>query len=297
VPGIDSVERLGRFNFQITTADYFKVMRTRILRGRGFDSRDREGTPLVAVVSRSMADALWPGKAALGECMQISWSQSTRAQEAPCTTVVGIAEDAVHQGITDEQRFMYYVNVDQVEAGWASMILARMAGDNLESDMERVRVAMQAAMPGDGFVVLRPLQQILDSQRRSWRLGAMLFTVFGALALVVAAVGLYGVIAYNVAQRMHELGVRIALGARATNILRLVIGQGLAFAATGVAIGLALATIASPAIKPLLYKLSPRDPLTYAAVGALMVLVGLVASAVPAFRALRADPNRALRTE
>ena len=297
VPGIDSVERLGRFNMQIGTSDYFEVMRTRILRGRGFDASDREGTAPVAVVSNAMARALWPGKDALGQCLQVGWGPGVRVQDAPCTTVVGIAEDAAQQGITDEQRFMYYLVVDQIDPSSISTILVRMRPGNLETDMERVRNGMQSAMPGDGFVIVRPLQEAVDDQRRSWQLGATLFVSFGLLALVVAAVGLYGVMAYNVAQRLHELGVRIALGARATNILRLVMGQGLMFAGTGVVIGLALATVASPWLAPLLYKQAPRDPLAYGVVGGVMALVGIVATAVPAVRAMRADPNRALRVE
>lgn len=297
VAGIDSVERLGRFNIQITTRDYFTVMRTRLIRGRGFNDADREGTPPVAVVSSAMARALWPGKDPIGQCMQVSWNPQERLEMPPCTTVVGVAEDVAQQSITDEQRFMYYMNVDQIEPGWTTTILVRMAGGDIDADVERVRRAMQAAMPGDGFVVVRPLQEIVDDQRRSWELGATLFVAFGGLALIVAAVGLYGVIGYNVAQRLHELGVRIALGARTTHIVRLVVTQGLAFAAGGVAIGLVLAAVASHWVEPLLYKLPARDPLTYATVGILMVVVALVASAVPALRAVRADPNRALRAD
>ena len=128
-------------------------------------------------------------------------------------------------------------------------------------------------------------------------MGATLFAVFGGLALVVAAVGLYGVIAYSVAQRMHELGVRMALGARSGHIVRLVVAQGLGYAAAGSAIGLVIAGLTSRWIEPLLYQESPRDPVTYGLVVALMIAVGIVAGAVPAARALRADPNRALRVE
>jgi ABC-type antimicrobial peptide transport system permease subunit len=172
-----------------------------------------------------------------------------------------------------------------------------MTGDHVDADVDRVRRAMQAAMPGSGFVVVRRLQEMVDNQRRGWVLGATLFLCFGGLALVVAAVGLYGVIGYNVAQRMHELGVRIALGARSGDIVSLVVRQGLIFAAAGVGIGLTLAIGASRWLEPLLYKVSARDPLTYAGVGALMALVAVAASALPAFRAVSADPNRALRSE
>ncbi|MGH7694386.1 MAG: ADOP family duplicated permease [Gemmatimonadaceae bacterium] len=297
VPGIDSVQRLGRFNFQVTTPDYFRVMRTRILRGRGFTDADGAGAPRVVVVSEAMSRVLWPGKDPLGQCLQVGFDPRTRPESAPCSTVIGVAEDAAYQDITDEQRFVYYLAVDQVDPSWFSTILVRMREGEIEEGIERVRRTMQAAMPGIGFVVVRPLQEVVDDRRRGWRLGATLFVAFGGLALVVAAVGLYGVIGYNVAQRMHELGVRIALGARSSSILRLVLSQGLAFGAAGVAIGLALALAASRWIEPLLYKQSPRDPATYAVVGAVMVTVALAASAVPAFRAVRADPNRALRSE
>jgi len=297
VPGIDSVERLGRFNFQITTRDYFAVMRTRIVRGRGFDDRDRERTPPVAVVSDAMARALWPGQDPIGKCIGVSWNSLADLKNPPCTTVVGVAENSAQQSIRDEQRFMYYLNVDQIEPGWVSTILVRMRGRDIDGDIERVRRAMQRAMPGNGFVIVRPLQEIVDDQRRSWRLGATLFVAFGGLALVVAAIGLYGVIGYNVTQRMHEIGVRIALGAQSANIFRLIVVQGLSFAAAGAAIGVVAALVASRWIEPLLYKQSARDPLTYATVAAVMIMVALVASAVPALRAARADPNRALRVE
>ncbi|MGH7677976.1 MAG: ADOP family duplicated permease [Gemmatimonadaceae bacterium] len=297
VPGIDSVERLGRFNMQISTPDYFKVMRTRILRGRAFDASDGERAPGVVVVSASMARALWPDKEAIGECIQLVWDPLAKLTMPACTRVIGVAEDVASQGIMDEKRFMYYLPVDQVNPGWIARIYVRMAGPYANADIERVRQAMQAAMPGDGFVIVRPLQEVVDDQQRSWRLGATLFLAFGALALLVAAVGLYGVIAYDVAQRTHELGVRAALGAKAGDIVSLVMRQGLGFAGVGALAGLAIAAIAAPRLQPLLYKESARDPLTYVAVAAVMILVAAAASSVPAFRASRADPCTALRSD
>jgi ABC-type antimicrobial peptide transport system permease subunit len=156
---------------------------------------------------------------------------------------------------------------------------------------------MQAAMPGNGFVVLRSLQEVVDDQSRSWRLGATLFAAFGGLAVVVAAIGLYGVINYTVAQRMHELGMRIALGARSSDILRLVLRQGVGFATAGVLVGLVLALVAGRWIEPLLYKQSSRDPAVLAGVCLIMIVAGIAASVIPAWRAVRADPNRVLRAE
>jgi putative ABC transport system permease protein len=297
VAGIDSVERLGRFNFQVATPGYFDAMRTRILRGRGFDNRDAPGTPPSVVVSQSMARALWPAKDPIGQCIHVGWNAVAHMKEWPCTMVIGVAEDAVYQSITDDQRLTYYMAADQLDPSWGRSLLIRMNGGDLGSDIERVRRALQAAMPGEGYVVVRPLQERVDDQRRSWRLGATLFTAFGALALIVAAIGLYGVIAYNVAQRAHELGVRVALGAQWADIARLVVSEGLTLAAGGVVIGLGIAWLVSQWMAPLLYKESPRDPATYATIGATMLVVALLASAHPALRAAGADPNRALRAE
>ena len=296
VPGIDSVEQLGRFSVQVTSPEYFGVMQTRIIRGRAYDRRDGPGAAPVAVVSDAMARALWPGRDPIGQCLEISWSAAARPV-APCTVVIGVAEDAAFGSITDEQRFMYYLNVDQMGAGWASRIIVRLVARPTAAELERVRTSLQAAMPGNGFVVVRPLQEAVDDQRRSWRLGATLFVALGGLALVVAAIGLYGVITYTIAQRTHELGMRIALGARSSHIVRLVVKEGMEFAAAGAAFGLLIAFIASRWIEPLLYKQSSRDPMVYLGVAAMMILVGLGSSAMPAWRAIRADPNRALRAD
>jgi len=132
---------------------------------------------------------------------------------------------------------------------------------------------------------------------RSWRLGAALFVAFGGLALVVALVGLYGVVSYQVTQRMHELGVRIALGARSRDVVRLVVWQGTRVAISAVAIGLLLALVAARWVQPLLFRQSATDPVTYSIVAAAMLLAATTASAIPAMRAGRADPSTALRAE
>jgi len=144
---------------------------------------------------------------------------------------------------------------------------------------------------------VRPMRDIVHNAQRSWRLGATMFVAFAVLALVVAAVGLYGVIGYNVAQRMHELGVRVALGAQQRDILWLVVGQSLRFALVGTALGLLVALFQSRWIQPLLFHQSATDPWVLAAVAATMLAVALVAGAAPAWRAARADPNAALRAE
>jgi ABC-type antimicrobial peptide transport system permease subunit len=218
------------------------------------------------------------------------------ADTMPCSTVVGIAEDMVQEDLTATDRYNYYLPIEQHRPAGGHSLLIKVRGDPARQ-VEGVRKVLQRVMPGQSYVTVQPLREVIDGTRRSWRLGATMFVAFGSLALVVAAVGLYGVIGYNVTQRMHELGVRVALGAQSRDILRLIAGQGVRFALAGVAVGSALALVGSRWLQPLLFEQSATDPVVYAAVGAVLLLVALAASALPAARAARADPNAALRAE
>jgi predicted permease len=290
VSGIDSVQRLGRFNFQATTPDFFSVLGTRIIRGRGFTSQERGEAARVAVVSQSMARLLWPNKDPIGRCFHMN------AVTTPCTTVIGIAEDAVQYSITDNDRLLYYVpDLGPLPVRPGRRLLLRMSGDNAAAQMERVRRALQRVMPAPGYVTVASLEDLVDRQRRSWRIGASLFVAFGALALIVAAVGLYGVIAYDVAQRRRELGVRIALGARVWDIVPLVVEQAMSVAGAGVTVGVVMALALGRWVQPLLFRESARDPWVLSAVGLTIGVVALLASAAPAVRASRANPSVALR--
>ena len=290
VPGVGSTDSIERFSYQATTPDYFKTMGTRIVRGRGLTAEDRNGTPDVAVVSESMARVLWPRDEAIGKCFRM------RTETAPCVTVVGVAEDMFQRNLTDTERGHYYLSIDQYTRTFGNGMALKVRGDPAR-EAEGIRHGLQRVMPGSWYVTVRPLREIVDDQQRSWRLGATLFFYLGALALVVAAVGLYGAVSYNVSQRMHELSVRVALGARRADILTLVAGQGTRFAAGGAVIGLAISLAASRWIQPLLFRQSATDPVVYAAVAALMLVVALAACAVPALTAANADPNAALRSE
>jgi predicted permease len=290
VAGIDTVARLGRFTYQAASPDYFATMGTRIVRGRAYTDADRAGAARVMVVSESMGRILWPRSDALGQCVKV------HADTMPCTTVIGIAEDMIQNDLQTSTRFHYYMPIEQFDPAGGNGLFLRMRGDP-RRHTESVRKALHTVMPGGTSVTVMPLIDVVDAARRSWQLGATMFVAFGVLALIVAAIGLYGVIGYNVIQRMHELGVRVALGAQATDILRLVVGQGIAFAIAGVALGGAIAFAASRWMQPLLFQQSAKDPVVYAFVGAIMLVVAMIASAAPAARAAQADPNAALRAE
>jgi hypothetical protein len=289
VEGIDSVSRLGRFELQAVSADYFRTMGTRLLQGRGIEGQDRGGAPPVMVVSQSMARALWPGREALGQCVRLV------ADTAPCTTVVGVAEDIKVDRLIDDPGREYYLSIEQFTAFRGGLFVRTRSEAGAEAD--NVRRALQPLLPGSAYVTATPLAGMIAPRRRSWALGATMFTVFGALALLVASVGLYSVVSYGVAQRSQELAVRAALGAQVRDIVLMVVGEGLRTVLLATVIGLGLAWLAARWVGPLLFQTSPRDPVVFGGVAAVLVGIALVASAIPAVRAARVDPVTALRAD
>jgi predicted permease len=289
VPGVDSIRRLGRFTIQMASAEYFRTMGTRILKGRSITDDDRADGQLVTVVSQGMAEAVWPGKDAIGQCIMID------SRSAPCRTVVGIAENIHQNSMTEDQKLQFYLSIEQMRPEEA-ILFVRTRG-NASDHAETVRRQLQKLMPGAAYVSAMPMREIIDPRQRSWQLGATMFLVFGLLALVLAAVGLYSVIAYTVAQRTQEIGVRIALGASVGDVVRLVLGEGIRFAVVGIVLGGAIALGASRWVGPLLFSVSPKDPVVYGLVAGVLLASAMLASAIPALRASRVDPNVALRSE
>src|SRR5262245_14319489 len=214
----------------------------------------------------------------------------------PCTTVVGVAEDIVQREnqLGDALRLHYYLPIAQVNPQGGAFVVVRTRVP-APTMIEPVRQALQSVMSGSSYVTVQPLMEGVANARRSWRLGATLFVAFGALALTVAAVGLYGVVSYGVTQRMHELGVRVALGARRADVVRLVVTDAVASAGAGVIVGTAAALVVGRWVQPLLFGESARDPMVFISVASLVGLVSLAASARPALRATRVDPNTVLR--
>jgi predicted permease len=289
VEGVDPASKLGEVtSLQAGTPELFQTMGTRVLRGRGISRDDRAHAPLTMVVNESMAKRLWPNEDPIGKCVRLD------AETAPCRTVVGLAEDIRTNSIS-EPRMFYYLSSAQFNPTTGGMFV-RTQGSATEKS-EAVRRALQPLMPGISYASVTPMSTIMAPRTRSWRLGATMFAVFGGLALGLAAIGLYSVIAYNVTQRTHEMGVRVALGAEGRDVVRLIMREGLMVVVPGVALGMAVALLSGRWLKPLLFDVSPADPAILVSVMVTLIAVAIAASWVPALRAARVNPTEALRAD
>ena len=291
VPGYDSLPPMpgGGPYFAIVSADYLATLGTPILQGRAITAADVRGTERVAVINEPMARTLWPKGDAVGACVYATERDTT------CVRVVGVVPHAPRLELRDEPAFQLYYAAGQ-RSGGVGALFVRTTGEP-SALVPTVRRLLQEIDPTLTFADVRRFEDRLAPQLRPWRLGAMVFALFGLLALVVAGVGLYSVMAYATASRARELGVRLALGAQPRDVRRLVLRQGMLLGAGGVAAGVLLALAAGRWVAPLLFDTSPREPLVFAAVlGALLAVTG-AASLGPAWRASRTPPSAALRSE
>ena len=291
VPGRERLPQVrggGPF-LSAVTADYFRTVGTRILRGRAFTPADRAGTTQVAIVNETMAAAIWPGEDAIGKCFHI-------AQSPVCTEIVGVAANTRQFRLKEDESMAFYMPLGQEQTISGPQLLVRPRGD-ADAVLSAVRQELVALDPSIVFVYAEMLQDKVDPQIRPWKLGAMMFSLMGILALVVAAVGLYSVMAYFVTHRTHEIGVRLALGARPADVAGLVMRGGLALVFGGVAVGFGLAILAARFVEPLLFDTSPREPVVFGGVAIVLIGTAIAATIVPAARARRINPVDALRSE
>jgi hypothetical protein len=269
--------------------DYFDALGMRLRAGREFTPADAEHAPRVVVVNETLAHTLWPGSDAVGQCMLLG-SDST------CSTVVGILGDNHTFELREKPQMQVFMPIGQgSRAGFgAGLLVARTTGDPAQA-VAMVRRALLELEPGLLEVNVRPMPHELEPYLRPWRLSATVFEILGPLALAVAGVGLYGLIAFGISRRSAELAVRCALGASPNRLTLFVLREGLALTLSGLALGIAIALSGGHLLAPLLYDVEPSDPTVYVAVAASLLVVAFIASARPAWSVARTDPAQALR--
>jgi len=288
VPGRDSIPQLkaGGPYYQRVTAGYFAAMGTPV-HGRAFTPADR-GSP-VAIVNETMARLLWPGESAIGKCFLVG-------SDKRCAGIIGVVPDARRFNAVEDASMHFYVPFTDDSSEFITALVVRARG-RPQDLVAPVRAALQQTAANLPYAAVTPLADLVAPSIRPWRLGTTMFGVFAGLALVLAAVGLYGVLSYTVAQRSHEIGIRMAMGARRGNVLGLMVGQGVKIAALGAGIGAVAALAGGRVLSSLLYGVSPRDPLVLLGAAVIPLVVAAIASYVPARRAAKVDPVVALRYE
>jgi putative ABC transport system permease protein len=282
-------------NHRQVSADFLKTMGIPIQKGRGFTDADNEGSQPVALINETMARQYWPGEEAIGKRFKLG---DPGDNEVPWVTIVGVAGDVRQMGVAEPVKpEMYFPYQQAGEPFYAPRDLAvRTAGDPL-SLVAAVRNEIHQVDPEQPISNVRTMAEVLSEETASRSLGMTLLTIFAALALLLATLGIYGVLAYFVVQHTQELGVRLALGAQQRDILSLVLKKGMMLTMLGVVLGLAGALALTRVLASLMFEVSTNDPVTYAGIALLLSFVALVACYLPARRATRVDPLVALTSE
>jgi putative ABC transport system permease protein len=270
---------------------YFDAIGTRVVRGRAFTSADTEDSAAVAMVNESLARRIWPGGDAIGKRVKWGWPESPGAWRE----VVGIAADVKYEGVAEPTPLQVYIPITQ-ETPRDIAVVVNTTGppSTAQGEAERVIHAFDPDVP---VYSVRTTDEMLAASMARERMAMMILTVFAAVALTLASIGLYGVVAHGVTERTHEIGVRMALGAEASHVVGLVLWQGLSMAVIGAAIGVGVALAMARWIQALLFGVTATDPATFGAVVAALLAVAAVACYIPAWRATRVDPSSALRAE
>ena len=276
-------------NYTMISPGYFSAVGTPVLRGRDFLESDQADSQPVTIINQAMARKLWPDQNPVGKAVGLPIKTFDM-------TIVGVVSDVKHVSVREETGPEIYVPYTQKP--WPSLLSMQVAlrtTSDLAVSTGFARDAVRSVDPDLPLANVRMLEEIVSESMTQPRFSMLLVTIFGALAVALAAVGMYGVIAYSVTQRTQEIGIRMALGASRSDILKMIIGQSARFAAAGVLIGIAAALAVTPMIRSFLFGVPPSDPLTFAGVSLLLIGVALLASYIPARRAMRLNPTIALK--
>lgn len=291
-----------RTGVTIVSPDYFRTMGIPLIGGRDFSAHDGSGAPVVSVIDETLAKRYFAGRSAIGQRIEVGWTQDTASAAGGDTTqvtmggeVIGVVGDVRRFNLSTAADAEVYIPIDQPTLNTFSVVVRTNGPPNaVESQIQGAMRAVDPDLPIDHLRQLRELVSLSVSRPRFYM---SLIASFAAIALVLAAVGIYGVISYTVSQRSRELGIRIALGASGANVMAHVLRPGVALAAGGVAIGIVASLAVTRLIASLLFGVTPADPLTFAGMAAVLLGVAVLACVIPARRASRADPLVAMRSE
>ncbi len=275
--------------FRLVSANYFATMGIPLLSGEGLPEVADSLSRGRILVNRTMAEKYWPGQDPIGRRVRFG-------SDGPWATVVGIVGDVRQIGITDPPKEELYISYQTASSQEMSMVV-RTGDDDPERLGSAVTAAIRGVDPEQPVFGVMSMERVIETASAERRISMVLLLLFAAMALLLSAIGIYGVMAYTTTQRRHEIGIRLALGAAAPDVLRLVVGQGMRLVLIGVAAGLLGAWLLSRALESQLYGITAQDPLTYASVALLLGTVALLATWVPARRATRVDPMISLRVE
>jgi putative ABC transport system permease protein len=274
------------------TPGYFETMEIPFLLGRDFDERDTLESQQVVIINNTFARTFWPGEDPLGK----RFTFGNPGPDAQWLTIVGVVGDMRRTGYDADVRCESFLPHSQRQfIGFMSLVVRTKAEP--ASLISAVRNEVWALDPGQPISHIMTMDQMLDGKIAQRRLNMILFGIFAGVAMLLAALGVYGVMSHSVAQREHEMGIRMALGARAVDVVKLVLRQGLTLTAAGIAIGTGGALLVTRVMAKLVYEVSTTDPWTFAAIPLILAGVALVACYIPARRATRVDPMIALRYE
>ncbi len=274
-------------------------MHTPLLRGRDFTEHDKKESAGVVVIDEALARRFFADSDPIGTHLRVTLGDVTSDRDYE---IIGIVQSVKHNTLTEEALPTLYGPMPQIPkpvAGFLANNFSLVVRTSMDAQAvaESVRRELRTIDSDVAISTVKPLEQIVAASVASRRFNLVLLAAFAGTALLLAGVGIYGVIAFLVATRTREIGVRMALGARRADVMRLVLGHGLKLVLAGIAVGWIGALIATRGLTSLLFATAPTDPLTYAGVGALLTLVALLASYIPARRATKVDPIQALRIE
>jgi predicted permease len=284
----------GEAEYRVASAGYFAAMGIPLLRGRFFDRSDTVNSPHVALITQSLAARYWPNENPIGKRIQFGNMDTDKR----LLHVVGVVGDTRNAGLENEAGPTVYAFSLQRPQWWqvSRLSIVARATNQPQALIPAMRAAV-AALRADVPLSFKTLEQVFSSSFDQRRFSLAIFAAVAAVALLIGAAGIYSVMSYLVTQRTHEIGIRMALGARAADVLWMALGHGMKLAIMGVALGMVASSALTRLLKSLLYGVGASDPITFAAIALFLLLVALLACWIPARRATRIDPMVALRRE